>query len=172
MVPGRLCSGKKSSLYRAKKWVPAQAGSAGWDYAEMAIPQPHQLGCVALSKLPTLSDLYHPSQEVMKIACGDLLPSSSRVSGTQEMHNTCSSSTLYWPLLVSPLTSPSTPHLTTEPSFRGSQAQTFQYMGQRQLLPGDSSEAPHSVSFYLPYGREGGPVVWERPSPGTAVRLG
>lgn len=71
----------------------------------MAKPQPHQLGCVSLSKLLILSELYHPSQDVMKIACGDLLHSSSRVSGTQEMHNKLSSSTF-----IGPFSSPLSPH--------------------------------------------------------------
>ena len=93
-MPGRLWPGKKISLYRAKKWAPVQAEPAGCEEAEVAVPQPHQSGCVALSKLPTLSEPYHPSQAVMRTACADLYSSSDRVPGTQEMSNKCSSLTL------------------------------------------------------------------------------
>lgn len=57
VMPGGLCPGNKSSLYRAEKWVPAQTGLAGWDEVEMAMPPLYQSVCVALNKLRTLRAL-------------------------------------------------------------------------------------------------------------------
>lgn len=169
MVPGRVCPGTGSSLYRAKMWAPARAEPAGCAEEKMAMPQPHPSGSAAWSKLPTLSEPSRPSETVMRIACTDLCGSSKRGPGTQELSHT-------W----SPLPFPeSPPHLLPfdlHPSPPGPVPPAHHL--SKALKPGHTVCRLEKPALKSPLGSplcEPPPASWEREapvSPGVSLSLG